>query len=912
MNVTTHVEKEPGLKEHGIQSLDLLIPHLKLEYLLSSAEHNISRSQVVSDIAYYCHSSGTSSGVPKPIPQRHKQLLALLCCDTNFADAKTFTTTPLYHGGLPDCLRAWACGAMVWIFPEGLEPLTPATIGAAYKYSESISGGIEYFSCVPFVLEMLVESDESIEMLHKMKLVGVGGAALGLQTGDTLVSRGVKLISRMGSAECGFLMSSIRDFERDSAWNYLRWNSSSDLLTFQPREDGLSELVVAASWPGLNVSNTDDGAFATSDLFEPHERIQNAWKCHSRADSQIALDNGKKFDPEPIENQVRTCCPSLVRDVLIFGNGRPYAGMIVFGSSSVTSEADLVEKVWQELRARKAFEKNPRHASFTKTALTAVLTDDGEEPLEKSSKGTILRNKAESRYSELIESFYSAQPGPQTSCGSTLEEMEDVVAKLVAESVNSEHRIGPVEDLFSRGVDSITALHIRSQLQSICLREDGPKLPRSVLYDYGTIRSLAKLLYQLRNSGASSVIEEEQIHRQMKELAQMEAQYEPGAHPPGGKLVVLTGATGFLGSHILDQVLLRLKADDPSVSEVLCLVRGSHPQERVLETLRKYKLDQPESSSVTCLTCDFAKAGLGLTPEDLAHIRQNAFIFIHSAWNVNFARPVMSFKNDIIGLQNLIKLSTQASAHFAFVSSVASVDRISTGNSTAIPEVVSHEPTDSSALGYAQSKWAAEQQCVKAWNQRKEASTCGFPPLSIIRVGQLCGNHHGVWNMSEAYPLMLSTTYLTGVLPDFPNKTIDWLPVEVAAQAITQIAIRNTRTKLDHLPAEPPCYHVLNRHRHPRWSNLTELIKLQDGSLEILSPREWLERLVSSIPPQHKATTLVPLWEKEVAAKGESAVDFDSSRALEASQELKNLEPLGEGRLLAIWKWVVEESRGDA
>jgi hypothetical protein len=54
-----------------------------------------------------------------------------------------------------------------------------------------------------------------MEVLKKMELVGVGGAALPRSTEDSLVQRGVKLISRFWSAECGFLLSSHCTFSQD-------------------------------------------------------------------------------------------------------------------------------------------------------------------------------------------------------------------------------------------------------------------------------------------------------------------------------------------------------------------------------------------------------------------------------------------------------------------------------------------------------------------------------------------------------------------------------------------------------------------------------------------------------------------------------------------------------------------------
>ena len=92
-----------------------------------------------------------------------------------------------------------------------------------------------------------------------MNLVGVGGAALPATVGDELVAKGVKLVSRMGSAECGFLMSSHRDYAVDKDWQYLRSSNDPDLLAFEPTGDGLAELVIRPHWPVLAKTNREDG-----------------------------------------------------------------------------------------------------------------------------------------------------------------------------------------------------------------------------------------------------------------------------------------------------------------------------------------------------------------------------------------------------------------------------------------------------------------------------------------------------------------------------------------------------------------------------------------------------------------------------------------------------------------------------
>jgi hypothetical protein len=59
----------------------------------------------------------------------------------------------------------------------------------------------------------MMEADKyGLQFLKSMDIVGAGDAALPAEVGDRLVRRGINLISRFGSAECGFLLSSYREF----------------------------------------------------------------------------------------------------------------------------------------------------------------------------------------------------------------------------------------------------------------------------------------------------------------------------------------------------------------------------------------------------------------------------------------------------------------------------------------------------------------------------------------------------------------------------------------------------------------------------------------------------------------------------------------------------------------------------
>lgn len=212
-------------------------------------------------VAYLHHTSGTSSGLPKPIPQSHRAAIGVLPHIPKIPTIASFTTTPLYHGGIADLFRCWTSNALIWLFPGKDVPITARNVcnclDAAKDYAK-IEGlpKVKYFSSVPYVLQMMEADESGLELLQGMHIVGVGGAALPTEVGDRLVKRGVNLISRFGSAECGFILSSYRESNADQDWQYLRNYNPPKLLEFEKSEGGLAELVIKPGWPHMVTFST--------------------------------------------------------------------------------------------------------------------------------------------------------------------------------------------------------------------------------------------------------------------------------------------------------------------------------------------------------------------------------------------------------------------------------------------------------------------------------------------------------------------------------------------------------------------------------------------------------------------------------------------------------------------------------
>lgn len=408
-------------------------------------------------------------------------------------------------------------------------------------------------------------------------------------------------------------------------------------------------------------------------------------------------------------------------------------------------------------------------------------------------------------------------------------------------------------------------------------------------------------------------------------------------HIPNCLAQLLTGATGALGAHILH--LLRSRA---KISRITCLVRAASPlaaHERVSKSLiargkpglppfsdSKSTLRQDSASpsaTVICSPASLSDRDLALHPSIYTHLTHTTTLIIHAAWAVNFTARLRSFEKDhVAGLSHLLNLAHSSSRNrqsprFLFLSSTASVTN-TPATDHPIPERISTTPTDASPLGYSRSKWVAESICASYSNRVTSPSPQSNPKapkanIAILRIGQLTSDtEHGIWNISEAWPLMLSTAPALHALPDLGDQALDWLPVDTAAKAVLEVAESMKDVATDDGGVEnadttsPQIFHILNPSSSPTWSDLLAAIK--DASpvldLDVLPPREWLQRL-ERFEGDLPAKKLVGVWEKAFAGeRGGGQVVFGVERAKEVSMVMREVGPLDEMFLERMWRWV--------
>ncbi|KAF4969423.1 hypothetical protein FSARC_3354 [Fusarium sarcochroum] len=835
-------------------------------------------------VAVIIHSSG-STGLPKPIYLTNSSCIGAFSVHMNM---RAFLTSPLFHShGFYETFRSIYSGKPIYYTNYGL-PLTRETVVAQLKAVKP-----EIFHCVPYVIKLLAESEEGIQILVDMKIVLYAGSGCPDDLGDRLVERGVNLCGNYGATETGRLATSGRP-EGDKAWNYIRVLPPAEPYTlFDEVAPGLFECVALDGLPSKSTTNSDNppGSFRTRDLFTQHPTRPTLWKFACRLDDRFTLINGEKVLPIPIEGRIRQ--EEIVKEAIVFGDGRTYPGILIVKADRVADMPDqeFLDAIWPSVE-----DANSRAESFSRIPKELVVIVQANASYPRTDKGTFIRVPTYHQFEKEIEAAYNIYEGQGDESGSlTLEgkELEDYLlqqlkAKCGAELESSE------ADFFASGVDSLQCIQMWSLIKrELDLGGRQSELGQNVLYETGNVKLLARQLERLRSGAGDEAQDQLKV---MEGLVEKYSSFNPhvaGSAPqPEKELVLLSGVTGALGAHALAQLTAQ-----PNVGAVWALVRAASDtaaSERLYSSLeaRGCSLNEEQRSKVLALPCDLSRSDLGLSEFRLEELKTKLTTIIHSAWAVNFNISVQSFENQHIkAVHNLIQLSldvqTPKSARFFFCSSVSSA-----GGSPRPGQVLEAQvpsPAHAQHTGYARSKYVAEHI---TGNARKNAGA----PARVLRLGQLVGDTKvGEWNTTEGIPLMIQTAVTLGALPDL-NEEMTWLPVDLAASTILDLANLSGKEPSNRDSDPDLVYHILNPARF-HWSKQMLPSMISAGfKFETLPTSEWMDRLRNSDrdPAKNPPIKLLDWFEGKYGNKAASSaekgpLDYLTVKSREDSETLRNV-----------------------
>ena len=349
------------------------------------------------------------------------------------------------------------------------------------------------------------------------------------------------------------------------------------------------------------------------------------------------------------------------------------------------------------------------------------------------------------------------------------------------------------DDFFDLGGTSLSASKVTMLAMS-----KGLNISYSDVFDNPTVIDLAALAL---SQGKQESSKQEEVEEISEGLEHNRIPYvdEVNKDLREFKSILLTGATGFLGIHVLHELL------EHGSGKIITLVRGRKAvsgKER-LQGLLEYYFDSPYEEAfeqrLTIVESD-------VTSEDLlATLEKEEFDLI-----VNCAAVVKHFANDdaiekvnLGGVKNLIEVALAHKARLVQISTLSVAGENINGKFA--PERRIHESEiffgQDVSNKYINSKIKAEEALIEAVNNR------GLDG-KVVRVGNLMGRaRDGEFQINSGTNNFMATIRAYGKLGVFPvsaaDATIDFSPIDEVAKTILLLA---------KTPKEFTIFHSANSH----------------------------------------------------------------------------------------------------
>ncbi len=365
---------------------------------------------------------------------------------------------------------------------------------------------------------------------------------------------------------------------------------------------------------------------------------------------------------------------------------------------------------------------------------------------------------------------------------SNISEPRNNVEKILVDTIKKKLNIeefGIDNNIFDYGADSLTIISIITELFN-----HNFNLKVFDMYKYPTVRELYDNLLQ-ENSIRSTfdTVKFKDLNKIVEDFSR-----DTNAKPLFMKYnILLTGATGFFGCHLLAQLL-----DSPSqIGTIYCTMRPKKnitPKERLLKKLNFYfgnKYDDLFEKHVATVECELSTEYFNLDKQTFNNLQDKVDIVIHSAANVKHYGKYSAFeKVNVTGTKHVIEFCRRRKIHLHYISTMTVCGNYLLEQKKDMAPFVENnfyvgQNFDQNV--YSKSKLIAESLVISA-------STEGIP-VTIYRVGDLTGRYSdGVFqeniNENAIYLRLKSIIEIGHISKTILKNDLEFSPVDSVAKAV--------------------------------------------------------------------------------------------------------------------------------
>ncbi len=407
--------------------------------------------------------------------------------------------------------------------------------------------------------------------------------------------------------------------------------------------------------------------------------------------------------------------------------------------------------------------------------------------------------------------------------------VEKTIAKAICEILDLSE-IGIDEDFFELGLDSLKAIEFISKLSVKNI-----SVAYIDIFKNSSVKQLASLVEskKIEYKILDKDVEIEKVLENNKKTESKLKTKELGN-------VLLTGATGFLGSHLLANII------DTTNSIVYCLVRGKKevpPELRLKLVLQEYfgeKYSDCLGKRIIVVEGDIELQNLTKKPENRIILLNNIDTVIHSAANVkHFGDDEAFYKANIQGTKNITDFCVEYNKKLIHISTLSVSGNILEGGHITQKYINEEIEYDETKLNvgqnleniYAFSKFKAEEYVIRKIKNGLNAK--------IMRIGNITGRmKDGKFQINANENAFVGRIKSIIDMRMVPNNLydfdIEFTPVDKLSEAIILLSkIENSNN----------VFHVYNIN-HVKLNRFIEILNSIGYHVSIVDKEKFAERIL--------------------------------------------------------------------
>jgi len=411
-------------------------------------------------------------------------------------------------------------------------------------------------------------------------------------------------------------------------------------------------------------------------------------------------------------------------------------------------------------------------------------------------------------------------------------EIETDLVQVWSQILNVE-TVGVHDNFFNLGGHSLLVtevlLHVKQTFKiNISLKN---------FFDEPTINQLAKLISSSHTN--QTLYQTDAPYLKYAVLpADIQFNRSPSADKKNPGSILLTGATGFLGTHLLHDLHYLTTA------KIFCLIRAKDYGEalfRINKNLVKYGFRALiNSNRIVFLLGDLSQKRLGLSEETFSMLAKEIDVIYHNGAMVNHIYDYEALKKaNVDSTAALIWLASMGTKKIHFISALNAAVDISHQ-----PIIKEDFPTNQSTPldlhnGYCQTKWVSERLLSIARDKGLQ--------VNIYRPSWIAGQFAtGIWEAQHNHLLnFIKSCIQLGYAPD-KNFGLEMWPVDSISRAIVKISLSDT--------GRNGVYNFTNPNT-PTWYDLVAWLTQKGYTLNFVPVPQWRRHCFDKMT---KANALYP------------------------------------------------------